>query len=142
MYSIKSKIKSVGVARSGMMGSGIAEVAATAGFDVVVRGRSQHSADAAVGRLAKSLGKQVDSGKLSMEDSDAALARVRATTELGDLEACDLVGESVVEDASPRWWHRGCGPVWRRRPGRSRDRARRTVSEPTSSVPVRELAGT
>ena len=91
-------IKSVGVAGSGTMSSGIAEVAAKAGFKVVLRGRTQTGADAAVGRLAKSLGAQVEKGKLSSEDSDAAFARVTATTELGDLERCGIVVESVVED--------------------------------------------
>jgi len=91
-------IKSVGVAGSGMMGSGIAEVAAKAGFDVVVQARTQSGADAAVGRLAKSLDTQVEKGKLSTEDSNAAFARVTATTELEDLERCGLVVESVVED--------------------------------------------
>ncbi|MGH9265439.1 MAG: 3-hydroxyacyl-CoA dehydrogenase NAD-binding domain-containing protein, partial [Acidimicrobiales bacterium] len=57
-------VKSVGIAGTGMMGSGIAEVAAKAGFDVIVRGRSQAKADAAVGRVAKSLTTQVEKGKL------------------------------------------------------------------------------
>ncbi len=93
-----SDIKTVGVAGSGMMGSGIAEVAAKAGFEVLVRGRTQSGADAAVGRVAKSLDVQVDKGKLSTEDSTAAFARVTATTELDDFERCHIVVESVVED--------------------------------------------
>ncbi len=93
-----SDIKTVGVAGSGMMGSGIAEVAAKAGFEVLVRGRTQSGADAAVGRVAKSLDVQVDKGKLSTEDSTAAFARVTATTELDDFERCHIVVESIVED--------------------------------------------
>lgn len=93
-----NEIKSVGVAGSGMMASGIAEVAARAGFEVVVRGRTQAKADAAVGRLAKSLGGQVEKGKLSSDESDAALGRVRATPDLEDLELCGVVIESVTED--------------------------------------------
>jgi len=91
-------IKTVGVAGSGMMGSGIAEVAAKAGFEVVVRGRTQSGADAAMGRLAKSLDSQVEKGKLSTEASTAAFALVTATTDLEDLERCGLVVESIVED--------------------------------------------
>lgn len=91
-------IKSVGIAGTGMMGAGIAEVAAKAGYDVILRGRSQASADKAVSRLTKSLGGQVDKGKLSAEDRDGALSRVRTTTELEDLELCGLVVESIVED--------------------------------------------
>jgi 3-hydroxybutyryl-CoA dehydrogenase len=91
-------IKSVGIAGTGMMGAGIAEVAAKAGFDVVLRGRSQASADKAVGKLTKSLGGQVEKGKLSAEERDEVLARVRTTTDLEDLELCGVVVESVVED--------------------------------------------
>ena len=91
-------MKSIGVAGTGMMGAGIAEVAAKAGFDVVIRGRTEASADAALGRVSKSLGFQVEKGKLAAEDGAAALARVRTTTALEDLEPCGLVVESVVED--------------------------------------------
>ena len=90
--------KSVGIAGTGMMGSGIAEVAAKAGFKVVLRGRSQTSADKAIGQLTKSLGYQVDKGKLSVEDRDDMLSRVRSTTDLADLGQCGIVVESVVED--------------------------------------------
>lgn len=91
-------IKSVGIAGAGIMGVGIAEVAARAGFDVVLRSRAQKGADEARARLDTSLGGQVDKGKLSADDRDGALDRVRFTTDLGDLELCDLVVESVVED--------------------------------------------
>ena len=91
-------ITSVGVAGSGIMGSGIAEVAALAGFDVIIRSRQQDSADAAVSRVAKSLAYQVDKGKLSAEDCEGAIGRVRATSHLEELAGCGLVLESVVED--------------------------------------------
>ena len=91
-------IKSVGVAGSGVMGVGIAEVAARAGFDVVLRSRAQKSADKARAKLDRSLSGQVDKGKLSADDRDQVFERVRFTTDLGDLEPCDLVVESVVED--------------------------------------------
>lgn len=91
-------ITAVGVAGSGIMGSGIAEVAALAGFDVTLRSRQQSSADAAMGRLVKSLSGQVDKGKLSAEDRDAAVERVTATTDLDELGRCGLVLESVVEN--------------------------------------------
>lgn len=91
-------IKRVGILGSGIMGSGIAEVAAKTGHEVVLRSRQQESADAMVAALEKSLAKQVDRGKLSAEESTAVRARVSATSNLHDLADCDLVIESVVED--------------------------------------------
>jgi 3-hydroxybutyryl-CoA dehydrogenase len=91
-------IKRVGIVGSGIMGSGIAEVAAKTGHQVVLRSRTQESADAMVASLEKSLGRQVEKGRLSEEDRDAALASVTATSALDDLADCDLDIESIVED--------------------------------------------
>jgi 3-hydroxybutyryl-CoA dehydrogenase len=91
-------IKRVGILGSGIMGSGIAEVAAKSGFEVVLRSRQQSTADATVAALEKSLNKQVEKGRLEEVDRDAALARVTATGNLHDVADCDLVIESVVED--------------------------------------------
>src|SRR5689334_15184200 len=91
-------IKRVGIVGSGIMGSGIAEVAAKAGHEVVLRSRRQETADAMVGGLAKSLGRQVDKGRLEQAAADAALALVRGTHSVRELADCDLVIESVVED--------------------------------------------
>jgi 3-hydroxybutyryl-CoA dehydrogenase len=91
-------IKRVGILGSGIMGSGIAEVAAKTGHEVVLRSRKQETADAMVASLTKSLAKQVDRGKLSEEDRDAVLGRVTATDHIGAVADCDLVIESVVED--------------------------------------------
>ncbi|MGI8756529.1 MAG: 3-hydroxyacyl-CoA dehydrogenase family protein [Acidimicrobiales bacterium] len=91
-------ITRVGILGSGIMGSGIAEVAAKAGHEVVLRSRQKASAAAMVAALEKSLGKQVERGKLSDEDRTATLGRVTATDHIGALADCDLVIESVVED--------------------------------------------
>ena len=91
-------IHKVGIIGSGIMGSGIAEVAAKAGHQVVLRSRKQETADDMVARLGKSLDKQVEKGKLEQADRDAIAARVTATSALSDLGDCDLVIESVVED--------------------------------------------
>ncbi|HVV35450.1 MAG TPA: 3-hydroxybutyryl-CoA dehydrogenase [Acidimicrobiales bacterium] len=91
-------INRVGVVGSGIMGSGVAEVAAKAGHEVILRSRRQETADAMVASLEKSLAKQVDREKITAEDRDATLARVTATSDLHALKDCDLVIESVVED--------------------------------------------
>lgn len=91
-------VKRLGIVGSGIMGSGIAEVAAKAGIEVVLRSRSQTTADAMVAGLEKSLARQVDKGRLDAAERDAVLGRVRAVTNLHELAECDLVLESVVED--------------------------------------------
>ena len=91
-------IKRVGIVGSGIMGSGIAEVAAKSGHDVVLRSRKRDSADAMVAALAKSLAKQVERAKLTDDESTAIRDRVTATANLHELADCDLVIESVVED--------------------------------------------
>ena len=95
-------VKRVGVVGSGIMGSGIAEVAAKAGFEVVLRSRAQETADAMVAGLEKSLAKQVDRGKLEAAERDAVLGRVRAVADLAELRDCDLVIESIVEDLAAK----------------------------------------
>jgi 3-hydroxybutyryl-CoA dehydrogenase len=95
-------VKRVGIVGSGIMGSGIAEVAAKAGFEVVLRSRQQETADRMVAGLEKSLAKQVDRGKLEAAERDAVLGRVRAVADLGELAECDLVIESIVEDLATK----------------------------------------
>lgn len=91
-------VRSVGVVGSGTMASGIAEVFAKAGMDVVLVARSADKAAGAVARIAASLDKAVDRGKLEATERDAALARVRGGSSLADLSYADLVVEAVVED--------------------------------------------
>jgi len=91
-------IKTVGIVGSGIMGSGIAEVAAKTGHEVVLRSRRQETADAMLASLEKSLAKQVERGKLEAAERDATLSRVSATSNLHELAHCDLVVESIVED--------------------------------------------
>ena len=95
-------VKVVGVVGSGIMGSGVAEVAAVAGFEVVLRSRSEAGADAMLAGLEKSLNRQVEKGR--MEESVAAevRGRVRAVTALDELSTCDLVIESIVEDLAAK----------------------------------------
>ncbi|MSW28915.1 MAG: 3-hydroxybutyryl-CoA dehydrogenase, partial [Actinobacteria bacterium] len=90
-------IKRIGIIGSGIMGSGIAEVAASTGHTVVLRSRSIDSANAMLAGLQKSLARQVEKGRREQADADAIAARVTATADLSDLADCDLVLESVVE---------------------------------------------
>ena len=91
-------ITKLGIVGSGIMGSGIAEVAAKAGIEVLLRSRQKASADAMVAGLEKSLAKQVHRGKLEEAAAKEISGRVNATDDLHALHDCDLVLESVVED--------------------------------------------
>jgi 3-hydroxybutyryl-CoA dehydrogenase len=91
-------ITRVGIIGSGIMGSGIAEVAAASGHQVVLRSRSQQAADAMLAGLEKSLAKQVEKGTRTEEEAGAIKERVTATAHLRELVDADLVIESVVED--------------------------------------------
>jgi 3-hydroxybutyryl-CoA dehydrogenase len=91
-------IRKVGVLGCGLMGSGIAEVAAKAGFETVVREVNQGFLDKGMGKIQGSLGKAVEKGKLSAEDRDATLARLSGTTGFEALADCDLVVEAIVEN--------------------------------------------
>jgi len=93
-----ANIKRVGILGSGIMGSGLAEVAARAGYDVVVRSRSQASADAMVTAIDKGLVKAIERGRATEDERSAILGRITATDDLGGMADCDLVIESVVED--------------------------------------------
>src|SRR5215204_4142781 len=96
------EIQRVGIVGSGIMGSGLAEVAARAGFDVVVRSRTRSGAEAVVAAVQGNLQRQVDKGRLEPDDAAAAVSRLNATDHLGRLSDCDLVIESVVEDLATK----------------------------------------
>jgi len=91
-------IERVGVIGAGQMGSGIAEVSAKAGADVVVYEPTDELVTAGHKRLTQSLERAAAKGKLSEDDRDAALARLKFTTDLADLADRQLVIEAVVED--------------------------------------------
>ncbi|MEU5657003.1 3-hydroxybutyryl-CoA dehydrogenase [Streptomyces sp. NPDC047737] len=91
-------VSSVGVAGSGTMASGIAEVFAKAGYAVVLAARSQEKADTAKARIAKSLGRSVSKGRLTEEARDETLARITAAGSLDSFADVDLAVEAVAED--------------------------------------------
>ncbi|MEU4762539.1 3-hydroxybutyryl-CoA dehydrogenase [Actinosynnema sp. NPDC023794] len=92
------EVQRVGVIGTGTMATGIVEVFAKRGYDVVLRARSEEKADAAVGKVRKSLEKAVSRGRLSAGDRDAALARVTPVVDFAGLADCDLVVEAVAEE--------------------------------------------
>jgi 3-hydroxybutyryl-CoA dehydrogenase len=98
MGGVTMGVKRIGVVGSGIMGAGVAEVAARSGFEVVLRSRTQEGADAMLGGLEASLARQVQKGRLEQPAANDIRGRVGAVTALDELAACDLVLESVVED--------------------------------------------
>ena len=92
------QIKKVGVLGCGLMGAGIAQVSAQAGFTTVVKEVEQQFLDKGMARIEGILGKDVAKGKLSADDRDATLSRLRGTTLFADLADCDLIIEAIVEN--------------------------------------------
>ena len=93
-----TELETVGVVGAGTMGSGIAQVSALAGFDVVMRDIEDEFVQNGFETIEHSLDRQVQSGDLSEEETAAARDRITGTTELGDLADADLVVEAAVED--------------------------------------------
>jgi 3-hydroxybutyryl-CoA dehydrogenase len=96
------EVRRIGVVGLGAMGAGIAQVAIEAGLDVVGREIGSDLADAAAERIGHFLTRKVEKGHWSQDERDAALARLRTTTDLGELAECDLVIEAIVEELGPK----------------------------------------
>jgi 3-hydroxybutyryl-CoA dehydrogenase len=92
------EIAKVGVVGCGLMGHGIAQICAEAGWDVVVRELDQETLDAGIAKIDKQLARSVERGKLEQADADAVKARIRATLDYAELADCDLVIEAITED--------------------------------------------
>lgn len=95
-------IKKVGVIGCGLMGSGIAQVSAQAGYDVTVREVTKEFFDRGFKRIEGSLAKFVEKGKMQAADRDAALGRIKGTTSLADLKDCDIVIEAIIENMAEK----------------------------------------
>jgi len=93
-----AEIKKVGVCGAGLMGHGIAQVSATAGYDVVLREVDEGTLAKGIGRIEKQLARAVEKGKSSQEDADAVRGRIQGTTDYADLADCDLVIEAITEN--------------------------------------------
>jgi len=95
-----NSIKTVGVVGCGLMGAGIVETCARAGFRVVVREVNDDLLQKGLKRIQDSMSKAVQRGKLSQADLEAALAHIKGTLNLADFKDCDLVIEAAVENMS------------------------------------------
>jgi 3-hydroxybutyryl-CoA dehydrogenase len=95
-----SEIRTVGVCGAGLMGNGIAQTCASAGFNVVLMEVAPEPLERGMKSIAGSLAKFVEKGKLAPADRDATLARIVATTDVAGMKDCDLVIEAIVENVA------------------------------------------
>jgi 3-hydroxybutyryl-CoA dehydrogenase len=121
-------IERVGVLGCGLMGHGIAQICAEAGWDVVVREVDQGRLDSGLGKIEKQLARAVEKGRREQGDADAVRARITGTLEYGDLADCDLAIEAIVEDLD------GKLEMWREVDGVVKKNA--FFATNTSSLPV------
>ena len=92
-----AEIKQVGVLGAGLMGHGLAQVAAQAGYEVVLREVDEATLQKGIGKIEKQLARAVEKGKSSQEDADAVRGRIKGTVEYSELAGCDLVIEAITE---------------------------------------------
>jgi 3-hydroxybutyryl-CoA dehydrogenase len=106
-------IERVGVLGCGLMGHGIAQICAEAGWDVIVREVDQGRLESGLGKIEKQLARAVEKGRREQGDADAVRARITGTLEYGDLADCDLAIEAIVEDldAKVEMWREVDGVV-------------------------------
>ncbi len=126
------EIRTVGVVGCGLMGSGIAEVCAKAGYTTIIRELNDELLVKGRQRIERSMGTAVDRGKLSAADRDAANERLQGTTSLEDLAVCDLVIEAATEN-----------PEIKKRTFEELDRVcppHTILASNTSSIPIIQMA--
>lgn len=92
------EIKKIGVVGAGTMGNGIAQVAAQVGCEVVMRDIEDQYVQRGLDNIDRFLSKSVEKGKIQADEKDAAMGRIRGTTDMADLKDVDLVVEAVIED--------------------------------------------
>jgi 3-hydroxybutyryl-CoA dehydrogenase len=126
------EIKKVGVLGCGLMGHGIAQVSAQAGYDVVVREIDQGPLEKGLGKVEKQLAKAVEKGKLEQDDADSVRGRIQGTLDYGELSDCDLIVEAITEDLGQKL------EMWREVD--SVAKAEAVFATNTSSLPVIDQA--
>jgi len=92
------EIKKVGVVGCGIMGGGIAQVSAQSGYEVVASEINEELLNKGLAAINSILTRSVDKGRISQEDKDATLARIKGTTNTKDFADCDLVIEAIIEN--------------------------------------------
>jgi len=105
------EIKKVGVVGCGLMGGGITEVCARAGYDVVTLEVKQEFLDKGIGNIRTSLERGVKKGRLTEQEQDAIAARIKGTLNMEDFRDRDIVIEAAIENMAER---RGYSPAWTR----------------------------
>jgi len=92
------EVKKIGVIGAGTMGAAIAQVCAQAGFEVVLRDVEERFVQKGLASIDKSFAKAVEKGKMSADDKAKALAHIKGTTNLADVQDCDVVIEAIIEN--------------------------------------------
>lgn len=127
-----AEISEVGVLGAGLMGHGIAQVAAQAGYEVVLREVDQARLEKGVGRIEKQLARAVEKGKSSQEDADAVRGRLHPTLDYREFAECDLILEAITENLGQKL------EMWREIDGIAKPGA--IFATNTSSLPVIDQA--
>jgi 3-hydroxybutyryl-CoA dehydrogenase len=123
-----AQTRRIGVLGCGLMGHGIAQVAAQAGYEVVVREVDDDALGRGLGRIEKQLARAVEKGRAQREEADGVLGRIDGTTDYGALADCDLVIEAITEDLERKL------EMWRQVDGMVKDDSYFATN--TSSLPV------
>ena len=126
------EIKQIGVIGSGTMGGGIAHQAAISGFNVVLRDVEQKFLDNAYARMEKLMNRSIEKGKMSSEEKETVLGRIKLTTEVEDMSNCDVVIEAIIEDLEAK------KEVFRQLDGLLKDSA--IIASNTSSMSITAIA--
>lgn len=124
--------RAVGVVGAGQMGSGIAQVAAQAGYQVVLVDVSESALERALSAIRRSLGKFLEKGRIAQEDLEATLGRIRTGLRLEELGEADLIVEAIVEDEEAK------RALWERLGALAKGEA--ILASNTSSIPITALA--
>lgn len=125
-------VQQVAVVGAGLMGGGIAQVAAAAGYDVVLRDVTPEALERGLGAIRSSYAKLVEKGRLEQDAADAALARITTTTDLGAVASADLVVEAVFEKLEVK------AEVFRELDRLCKDDA--VLASNTSAIPITSIA--